>query len=383
MPLKKDSNKRISRLRLTLPLSSSPYHGSFAVGSDDEEQKLVSATGSEWTLSAAPASTASAYSQESYTLSPVPFRSAKVDKRRFALAIGSANWEGQWSAPIRTAQSPDAATFVLDLHSATLEPEEQDITDNYSAETLLKKVDDEEDEKFAKVVEEKPDHSLKETKKEIVSKEATQAKAQKPRAKSVFGKFFSRRSTRPTPQALHAASDEEEDRPLLPSLPPRIEVTLPSPGIKGVHDLPETDITPADLVRSLQSANIPGNRATMPSGWKLHRPPSPLPKMLKKNKNGYKRVAASSALPMAQSPVPPMPNLPKDEASSFSANPVSESECAEDADKVAPLVQTSKSRRRTSWTDSFLQVTVKTRAMQSAYYAPVPEDVLSPPSSAM
>jgi hypothetical protein len=324
-----------------------------------------------------------------------------------ATLSATSNWEGGWSAAIRDPRSPPSATFVLDLKSATLGPEadDEDSDQNKSEETLLKKVD--EDVNAGQAVKApqaltcleetvEKEALLKETKKSMVSKEASKAK--QPR-KSVFGRMFARLSTSAHPsrssfsvpsRAAKGGDDDQnpDNEPLLPvtKLPPQLDINMPSPGLKALHDLREPELTPADLVRALQSAKIPSavaegtnnNRATLPSTWKPHRPPSPIPKALKK---GHKRNASVPS--SNESPVPPLPtNKPRALPVPSAISIVQSSEVARPSSPLAGGVS-SAGAKSNSWMD--LQGRVRARAMKSSSYALIQtaDDMISPPVSAL
>ncbi|GLB42818.1 hypothetical protein LshimejAT787_1202670 [Lyophyllum shimeji] len=332
-PPKTKGIRRQSALHLTLPLVE---RHSCAYDSCSSEENLLTIASSRYTISAAPKSSASAslYSQESYHLSPPVFSETHVNKRRFGLAVTPVE-EGPWRRPepLRSAQ---ADVFVVDLKSAAAdanpflgsdEVEDVDETDggggvhrgNVEEKKVLKVYAPAETTllpPIGKPMEVAPPRLVQE------DKEYTNAKLKKSRMTSkMIGKMLSRLSVHQS-QSNSASSST---LPAVPALPPQISIALPSPGLKFPNSpratTPRTgtkdDLHAFVLDKQMHAAAdkagvasaVPGsnNRATLPSTWKPRRPPSPLPKALRRQ-GKQKHGASALAHPVVASPPPPLPS---------------------------------------------------------------------------
>ncbi|KAG6825838.1 hypothetical protein H0H92_002247 [Tricholoma furcatifolium] len=299
---KKGGIIRPGAMHLSLPLverHSRAYSGS--------EENLISSCSSHWTISAVPKTSASLYSQASYTLSPRVFSEENIDRRRFAIAKTPAQ-EGPWSRKV--VNSPIHGAFVLDLKSATIhanpfigsdEDSESDdqLEDLHGAEKEV-------------VVEEIRNLEAKRpyVAPEVVtntSKEATQGRLKTLRMSTkVFGKMLSRVS-------VHRSSAEytrPDEAPLIPALPPKISVSLPSPGLKMPSTPTEEDRAAKEDLRAFvldkNLASAPKRSLARPSTWKPRRPPSPMPKLVRGHGKHKSDGSAFSGF-VVTSPPPPLP----------------------------------------------------------------------------
>lgn len=327
--------RRQGALHLTLPLVE---RHSRAYDSSTSEENLITLASSPYTISAAPKTSASLYSQESYHLSPPLFSETRVNRRRFGLAMTPAE-EGPWKRR-RPLQSPDANVFVLDLKSATVDANpfigSDEEVDNSQPDDVEERVEAQEvkaEEKKVLRVYAPAETVLPAIGKPmevgppriIENNEAANAKLKKLRMISkVIGKMLSRLSAHQSASSPPANTDEQ---PLLPALPPQILIALPSPGPKfpnspqakdqdgfqstGTKDDLHAFVLEKQLhaAAGMAAAAVPGNRSTLPSTWKPHRPPSPIPKALRRKHSKQKRNASVLAHLVVASPLPPLPPL--------------------------------------------------------------------------
>ncbi|KAG6854892.1 hypothetical protein C0991_012082 [Blastosporella zonata] len=346
---------------LRLPLverHSRAYNGS--------EENLLTPASSHWTISAAPKSSASMYSQASYTTPPPGFSENKVDRRRFGIAKTPAQ-DGPWSRPVQL-ESPDTSTFVLDLKSAAnpFMGEDEEHNDRDDVKSLV-------GDKIVAIEVKHPD-----IESEVVetSKETTKARMNKLRMSTrVLGKMLSRLSVHQSPSRC-VSTDEVPLLSSAPPQPPQIFISLPSPGLK-MPSTPKEDGIAKDGLRAFvleKNADVTGNRTTIPSTWKPHRPPSPLPMSLRR-RGKHKGDASSLAHLVVTSPPPPLPvrrqihstvrlESPKAPFISFST-------------PLSSDVDTSTTSP--GWAD--IQMRLKARALKSSTYAIHDGGVMSPTSS--
>ncbi|KAF8063480.1 hypothetical protein FPV67DRAFT_1701107 [Lyophyllum atratum] len=381
--IKKKAISRPGALHLTLPLVE---RHSYAYSCDSEEN-LITLASSRYTISAAPKTSASMYSQESYHISPPMFSETRVNRRRFGLAMTPLE-EGPWKRAVQP-RSAAVNVFVLDLKSATVDvnpflgsDEEgedaqwdlEEAREGQQAKMEVKMVMEEMvlpvigrpmEVGPPRMIEEKPS-----------SKEAHDAKKKKSRMSSrVIGKMISRLSVHPS----SSRPIDTEDQPLLPALPPQILMTLPSPSLRFMESSQDAPSTKDDLhALALQKHEaVPRNRSTLPSTWKPRRPPSPLPKALRKQ-NKHKRNATSLSHLVVASPPPPLPprvrpalvELPLDKAGAFQSFSTPSNSAA---DVMSPGQDWSR------WDD--IRLRLRARALKSSGYAIHDGGIISPTSS--
>jgi len=322
--------RRQGALHLTLPLVE---RHSRVYDSASSEENLLTLASSRYTISAAPKTSSSLYSQESYYLSPPAFSEARVNRRRFGLAATPVE-EGPWRRPSPLG-SADTNVFVLDLKSATVDAnpflgsdEEVDDSQPDDVEERVEVQEVKVEEKKVMMV-----YAPAETVLPVIGKpmevvpprviegeEASNAKKRLRMTSKVIGKMLSRLSAHQSTSSRPANTDEQ---PLLPALPPQILISLPSPGLKfpnspTVQDQDALGMGPKDdlhafvLEKQMHAAAgtaagaAPGTRSTLPSTWKPRRPPSPLPKLLRKHSK-QKRNASALSHHVVASPPPPLP----------------------------------------------------------------------------
>ncbi|KAF5375937.1 hypothetical protein D9615_008276 [Tricholomella constricta] len=302
---------------LSLPLVERHLHAY-----DGDEESLLTDGSSQWTMSAVPKSSASMYSQESYMLSPPPvFSETRLDRRRFGIAM-TPSQVGPWTRPVQSADANNV--FVVDLHSATVDRNPFMGVDEGEAEVLSQDEYKERGTTQEKLTPEVPKevHTLQPVSETAVllakekamgekaaSKDPANSKLKKFRMSArVIGKMFSRLSVHQS-SSSHPADNKEQ--PLFPAMPPQILISLPSPGLK-IPGSPKSSQSAKDDLhmfvlekRAHVASSVPRNRATLPSTWKPHRPPSPLPKALRHRKN--KRSASGLSHLIIASPPPPLP----------------------------------------------------------------------------
>ncbi|KAG6833929.1 hypothetical protein H0H87_007940 [Tephrocybe sp. NHM501043] len=333
---------------------------------NDSEESLLTLASSHLTISAAPKSSASLYSQASYYATPPPVLSEdKVDRRRFAI-VNTPAQDGPWSRPAQL-ESPIMNTFVLDLKSATL-----------SSNPFIGEDDDalemEMEEKQAgcdTMVELDVKNAQQGLEMADTSKEATKERTKKLRLSTKgLGKMLSRLSIYQSPSRRVNA----DESPLLPVQPPQILVSLPSPELK-VPNTPKEDNIIQDDLRSFvleKNADIPRSRAMM-SAWKPRRPPSPLPKSLRRYGKHTSDASALAHL-VITSPPPPLPvrrriqstvllDAPKDPFLKFST-------------PLSSAAEMSDLNTSPSWAD--IQMSLKARASKSSTYAVHGGGIFSP-----
>ncbi|KAG5649884.1 hypothetical protein H0H81_001650 [Sphagnurus paluster] len=250
-----------------------------------------------------PLSSASMYSQASFIPSPALFSNERVNPRRFAIArtpLVDGPWTRIAERVVDGLRNVDvnANIFVLDLRSATTEPHplthdleghspsdsevkgfKSDIVERISDEFVL--VD------FEPVAVLAPDTV---SQPKPLTTETTKPKLKRLRTTSgVIRKMISRLSLHPPP----ARAVEDEDRQLVPTLPPQILLSLPSPSLKILNSLKDE--------RHVKIETLVARH--LPSTWKPCRPPSPLPPRFGK----HKRSGSSLSRLIGASPPPPLP----------------------------------------------------------------------------
>ncbi|KAG6868001.1 hypothetical protein C0993_008557 [Termitomyces sp. T159_Od127] len=331
---------------------------------DESKENLLTLASSEWTISAAPVSSASVsvYSQASYVMSPLVFSETKLDRRRFGIAETPAQ-EGPWSRPSRL-QSASLSVFLLDLKSGV------DNKNPFVGED--EKVDNQGD------VEYEPSSDIFVSpvqSPEIVpetnhtTSEATKARLKKLRMSTrVLGKIISRLSVHQSSSRL-ATIDKA---PLLPPTPPQIFISPPSAGIEFPRspgeNLEEDRLADKGALRPVapeKNAEVSRKLRARPSTWKPHRPPSPLPKSLRRHR---KHKSEASVL-VVTSP-PPLPTHPK------IASTVLIDHQPDSLSFSTPLKNVLTGSTSPIWAD--IQTRLKARAMKSSAYAIHDGGIISP-----
>ncbi|KAG5340352.1 hypothetical protein C0989_002082 [Termitomyces sp. Mn162] len=354
---------RPGAVNLRLPLIE--CHSQVNNGSEENSLTLAS---SQWTISAAPISSASLYSQASYILSPPVFYESQLDRRRFGIANTPAQ-EGPWSRP-KPLQSAVSSVLLLNLKSATgsVNPfigkdervdNQGDIEKELPGDSVVSPVVE-----SARLVPEM-NHPT--------SKEVTNARSKKFRMSTrVLGKMLSRVS-------FHQSSSRRVDTdktPLLPSTPSQISILLASPGIEtSGSPKPNPKQVIEDNLRSFaleKNTRIPRKPRTRPSTWTPYRPPSPLPKSLRRR--GKLKSEASTSEFLAITSPPPLPTRPK-----IAPAVLTDSKPA--FLSFSTLLDRAPNTGITSpvWAD--IQMRLKARAMKSSTYAVHNGGIISPSSS--
>ncbi|KAG5651368.1 hypothetical protein H0H81_008902 [Sphagnurus paluster] len=306
--IQKRGINRPSAAHLTLPLVERHSHSYGGAGADN----VLTIPNTTSTLSTpTPLSSASIYSQASYIPSPAPFSEDQVDQRRFGIAT-TPLVDGPWTRPTERAvdgmhnADVNPNIFVLDLHGAAAEPLSSD-SEGYSPASssgseiegfktdIVQRISDE----FV-LVDFEPVAATNHT---ISEPQVSKGKARMKRLRTtsrVIGKVLSRLSLH-SPSAR--AVKNEEHQPV-PTVPPQIFLSLPSPGLEILS-------TPKEDRQVKIETLVARHRSTLPSTWKPHRPPSPLPKGLRRY-GKHKRTFSSLSLHMGASPPPPLPtNAPR------------------------------------------------------------------------
>lgn len=229
------------------------------------------------------------------------FSESRIDKRRFGVAF-SPSRAGLWQQVPQ--QAPNTPVFVLGLSSEELK------YDEFSINGALSSSDEEESEKKSAEIGEKL-RRRKTTGTVKLKKIYTTAHSQASRSTKVFGKILFRISVH-SPSHSQPTSTEECPLSVASESPPQILISLPSPrlGISLDHDVQDinNDIPPQQLV--ILADSVPRTRSTLPSTWKPKRPPSPLPRSLrKKNRVHSKRRHNTSSTPFIPHSPPPPPFL--------------------------------------------------------------------------
>ncbi|RDB22086.1 hypothetical protein Hypma_011109 [Hypsizygus marmoreus] len=368
--------RRPSAVHLTLPLVDRHSHAFGGPSSDDDdvEETLLTVPNSRWTMSAGPKSSASMYSQDSYTISPPVFRENKVDRRRFAIAI-SPSQEVPWIQPGPSLKTPSSGQiFLLDLKRSTVELTTNDASSIKSTEGVVVGQGEAEEKAQEKIVGE-----ITEVK---ATKDTGNVKANMKKLRissKVLGRMLTRLSAHSSSHNGTEGSTSEE-QPLLPvGPPPQILLSLPSPSLN--FSLQEKIRTPKSGSDNLSF--MPKNRATLPSTWKPHRPPSPLPKMLRKK---HKRATSSLSHLAVASPPPPLPTRPLP----FRPNHLAPSVTSRTPETMHPAYASFSTALRSPtgfaqavhddpWAD--LQMRLKARALKTATYAIHDGGIISPTST--
>ncbi|KAF8057092.1 hypothetical protein FPV67DRAFT_1677852 [Lyophyllum atratum] len=137
-------------------------------------------------------------------------------------------------------------------------------------------------------------------------------------------------------------------------------MNLPSPSLRFMESSQDAPSTKDDLhALSLEKHEaVPRNRSTLPSTWKPRRPPSPLPKALRKQ-NKHKRNATSLSHLVVASPPAPAP-----------------ASCPPSPWGITPGQGRGDSSR---WDD--IRLRLRARAMKSSGYAVHDGGIISPTSS--
>ncbi|KAG6872218.1 hypothetical protein C0995_011934 [Termitomyces sp. Mi166 len=336
---------------------------------NDSEENLLTLASSQWTISAAPISSASFYSQSSYINSPPVFSENTLDRRRFGIANTPAQ-EGPWSRP-EHLQSAASSIFVLGANPFIGEDEEVD--DREDIKTKLS------GSPIGGLVVESP-KVVPET-NHAALKEATNARLKKLRMSTrVLGKMLSRLSIHQS--SRHANTDEA---PLTSPMPLQILISLPSSGTdmsslseKGPESQqgPEEDLATQDGLRLLvpeRNTDIPRELRTRSSTWKPHRPPSPLPRSLRKRGKHMSEASALSHL-VITSPPPPLPTRPKIASTVLVEQKPAFLSFSMPLSNTLDMGPTSP-----VWAD--IQSRLKARAMKSSTYAIHDGGIISPTSS--
>ena len=270
-----------------------------------------------------PKSSASTYSQGSWGDSPFTFSEARVDRRRFAIAI-SPSEDGPWKRPFPSAgASLSEGQVGKDVEHEGRDAEEKKGKKTRTKNTRLKKIPS------------------------ILSA----APFSESRSTWMLGKMFPRRLAQP-PQSASAALGPvviiEMEQPRLPVLPPQVLLTLPSPELNIVDELKwlgdgndsddvalgsmpvssnpagpgsqcltqprsslhtQTPKRPPTLVTRHRQSPAHPHQVDDPSNWKPKRPPSPFPPGMRRNiKVKHMRNTFSSSPPSPPPPVPPLVN---------------------------------------------------------------------------
>ncbi|KAG5641237.1 hypothetical protein DXG03_005681 [Asterophora parasitica] len=363
LPLKptKGSRRRAQHLSLSLPLVE--RHSYYA--SDDLEENLLTAASSRWVISATPKSSASMYSQASYSLSPPIFSETKLDRRRFGISMTPTE-PGPWHHPLQSAGASNV--FAVDLRSATVLENpfmgnEDDVEEASAQEEVLRGV-----EKKEGMLEQMEPQAT--TNGNVASQESTNAKLKKLRTSSrIIGKMLSRL---PVHRSNSSRSTSDVEQPLLSELPPRILISLPSPGLE----------IPSGSSQDASTFSTPRNRATLPSKWKPHRPPSPLPNSLRKH--GKHKRNASDLSYLIASPPPPLPTPTRALILSRLAPPVPKRNDLPYLSFSTPLSSStdvpSSGQESSRWAE--IQLRLKARALKSSTYAIHDGGIISPTTSA-
>jgi hypothetical protein len=292
-----------------------------------QNKTLWIVSSSRWSMTSQPKSSASTYSQQSWSNSPVNFSEARVDRRRFAIAV-SPSEDGPWRRPFPSA---DASVSVVRLRHT--EPE-------YIVPLVRKEV-----QQKGKDVEgkKKRPRDARITKTPTILSAAPRSES---RSTRMLDKMFPRRLTRPPQSASPALGPViiiEMEQPGLPVLPPRVLLSLPSPELNIIDDLKrlgdgnhsanaavEWKLTPSrsqsiapqpgpslptrtprhppTLVAGLRESPVQPQPASDLSTWKPKRPPSPVPPGMRRNS---KAKHMRNTLPSHSSPPPPVPALIK------------------------------------------------------------------------
>lgn len=336
---------------------------------------LLAVPSSYWTITAGPKSSASMYSQDSYTNTPPVFSERRVDRRRFGVAF-SPSQEGPWRQVLQ--QAPDTPVFVLNLRSGKLKDDESSINSAFSSS-------DEESENKTTEIEEKLVRR-KTTGTVKLKKMYTTAHSQASRSTKVFGKMLSRISVHP-PAHSRPTNIEERPLPVAPELPPQILISLPSPGLAiglshDVRDLTDA-VPPQQLVVITDSA--PRTRSTLPSTWKPKRPPSPLPRPLRKKPVRAQHKRNNPAAPLLHhSPLPPLPPLANPGSPIFTHSPEAIYPDVLSFSAPYPLHNISGVLQpRAMWdgsdeAENSIRMYLKARAMKTATYAIHDGGIISP-----
>ncbi|KAG5635195.1 hypothetical protein H0H81_012071 [Sphagnurus paluster] len=305
--IQKRGINRPSAAHLALPFIERHSFGYGGVGAENVLTMVSTPSGL-----GTPLSSASMYSQASFIPSPAHFSDEQINPRRFAIArtpLVDGPWTRMAECAVEGLHSVhlDANVFVLDLHSAAAEPYLP--TDDSEGHNAVPSSDSEaegfkldivgriSDEFF--LVDFEPvavlaPHTVSEPKP--VTAETTKPKLKRLRTTSgVIGKVFSRLSLHPPP----ARAVKTEDQRLIPTVPPQIFLSLPSPSLKILSSPKEDCHVKIDNL-------VAHYRSTLPSTWKPCRPPSPPPKSFRRFRK-HKRNFSSLSHLMGASPPPPLP----------------------------------------------------------------------------
>jgi hypothetical protein len=356
-------------------------------------------------MTSGPKSSASAYSQGSWGNSPV-FSEARVDRRRFAIAI-SPSQDGPWK---RSFPSADASVSVVGLrHTRSHKLVENEV--QYEGKDV-------EGKKKTKKKKRTKDTKLRRTPTVLSAAPISES-----RSTGMFGKMFPRRLTRP-PQSASAALAPviiiEMEQPRLPALPPQVLVALPSPELNMSDDLArlgggndsdnvavKSNLIPSRYNNELQSiAPRPvSSRSTRKSKrppssilnllespvqpkpahlstWRPKRPPSPVPPGMRRNSKVKHMPRTHISL---SSPPPPVPAIIKYNKYNTSVVPRSPRATFSIPNSPPPPYQLHSllrpMRGRAPDDDMTLQMFLKARASKSATYALYDGGIFSPTSS--
>jgi hypothetical protein len=361
-----------------------------------------------------PKSSASIYSQVSLNdspVSPVPFSEARVDRRRFAIAI-SPSGDGPWK---HSFPSADSAVFIVELqnaHSENNAPAAGKVIQNEQSkvEGKTRRQEKEKEKKRGRT----RIRSLGLLNKASSDTLAPSAPSSQYGSTSMLGKLFSRREARPlapqsTSETLGPIVIIGGEKPEHPMLPPQVMISLPSPELNITDGWKCDDGVSVDpkLFRSMsidlefvisqpepsrptcipthlpsfvpevhESTSVQPQPAVKLSTWTPKRPPSPIPSTMRRNS----RVVGPRRFTKYSSPPPPVPALIKCNTSGVqttSSVPISP--------PPPPPYQyhsLSKNTQRHALDDEMtIRMHLKARASKSAIYALHDGGISSPTSS--
>jgi hypothetical protein len=342
-------------------------------------------------MTSEPKSSASTYSQGSWTNSPVSFSEARVNRRRFAIAI-SPSQDGPWKHPPPSANTSVSAVQLQRARSKK------------SADNVQHEGRDVEGKKKKK---KKRIRNIRPKTPIILSA----APISHSRSTRMFGRMFPRRMA-PPPQSAGAVLEPviiiEAEQPRLPALPPQVLVTLPSPELNitddfawlggddssvaiqsrsdelqpiaprpvTFHPTSKTKSRSSSILKRYESPVQP--KPAHPSDWKPKRPPSPVPSGMRRNS---KAKPMHKTLISLSSPPPPVPALIK---YNTSAVPKSRATFSIPLSPPPPYQLHSLLRpmqSRASDNETTLEMYLKARASKSANYALHDGGIFSPTSS--
>ena len=292
-------------------------------GAHSQDKLLLAIPSPRRSLTCEPKPSASTYSQRSWSnspVSPVNFSEARVDPRRFAIVI-SPSQDGPWK---RSFSSADAPTSLLKLQE----------TQSESNAPLAGNEFQHEERNVQEKKERKRTRSLR------LKKPLTIPRSESMSA-GVLGKMFSRRPADPSCSTSAVLDPVVIIGVEQPTLPPQISISLPSPELNIIDNFegsggddgavvgsrltgeldpialqpgPSLPCMPKHLAVSVpelrESTLVIPHSAYYLSTWKPKRPPSPVPRGMRRNSK-IKRTGKT--VNGHASPPPPVPSL-KDDA---------------------------------------------------------------------